>query len=74
MLVFEPRLGDAADQAQRLEEADRFRAIAACRRALRPAAAEDCHDCGEPIAPERRAAMPSATRCVTCQGRWEKHL
>ena len=28
-----------------------------------------CEVCGEPIAPERLAARPTATRCVTCASR-----
>jgi DnaK suppressor protein len=30
-----------------------------------------CEDCGNPIGEERLAALPDATRCVTCQGEWE---
>ena len=37
-----------------------------------PAAADGrCADCGKPIGDERRKALPSAVRCVTCQARWE---
>jgi DnaK suppressor protein len=32
----------------------------------------ECVDCGEPIAPARLAAYPTAERCVACQGAWEK--
>jgi DnaK suppressor protein len=28
-----------------------------------------CESCGRPIAPERLAARPTATRCVACAGR-----
>ena len=27
----------------------------------------DCVDCGEPIGDKRKAAMPSAIRCLACQ-------
>jgi phage/conjugal plasmid C-4 type zinc finger TraR family protein len=30
-----------------------------------------CVDCGVEIGEERRRALPSAVRCVTCQGSWE---
>lgn len=30
-----------------------------------------CEDCGRPIGEERLAALPDATRCVTCQAAWE---
>ncbi|MBO0702069.1 MAG: TraR/DksA C4-type zinc finger protein [Candidatus Dormibacteraeota bacterium] len=31
-----------------------------------------CEDCGEAIAPERLEFKPEATRCVRCQGRWDR--
>ena len=31
-----------------------------------------CQDCGERIADERLAALPSAVRCVRCQVAWEE--
>ena len=31
----------------------------------------DCTDCGEPIAPARLQALPSAARCAACQQRHE---
>ena len=34
----------------------------------------ECVDCGEPIAPARLMAYPTAQRCVTCQGAYEKKL
>src|SRR5687767_5836150 len=30
-------------------------------------AAEECDDCGEPIPPRRRAALPGVRTCVACQ-------
>jgi len=30
-----------------------------------------CADCGDPIAPARLAAYPTATRCIECQQTWE---
>jgi len=30
-----------------------------------------CEGCGGPIGEERLAALPSATRCVSCQAAWE---
>ena len=40
-------------------------------RAMTPAGggSDDCDDCGEGIAPARRAALPSARTCVTCQSK-----
>lgn len=31
-----------------------------------------CRDCGGEIGEERLAALPGATRCVSCQAAWEK--
>jgi DnaK suppressor protein len=31
-----------------------------------------CEDCGKEIAPERLEFKPEATRCVECQGRWDR--
>ena len=31
-----------------------------------------CEDCGEAIAPERLKFRPEATRCVSCQSRWDR--
>lgn len=30
-----------------------------------------CESCGEPIGEERLAAVPEATRCISCQASWE---
>ena len=30
-----------------------------------------CEDCARPIAKERLAALPDATRCLACQAAWE---
>lgn len=32
-----------------------------------------CEVCGRPIGEERLAAVPDATRCVSCQAAWESH-
>jgi phage/conjugal plasmid C-4 type zinc finger TraR family protein len=33
---------------------------------------DDCVACGEPIPKERKRALPSARRCVTCQESFER--
>jgi len=30
-----------------------------------------CEDCGKEIGAERLEALPSATRCISCQANWE---
>ncbi|MEP7183203.1 MAG: TraR/DksA C4-type zinc finger protein [Betaproteobacteria bacterium] len=39
---------------------------------MRDGAYGDCIECGEPIAPARLAAYPTAPRCLACQAAWEK--
>ena len=34
----------------------------------------ECVDCGEPIAPARLDAYPTAQRCISCQGAYERKL
>ena len=48
-------------------------AIAAAR-ARMPAgeAAKECDDCGEPIPPKRREALPGVRTCVACQSERDK--
>ena len=65
---------DLIDAACEEETATRERAIAASRAALLGEGAAECIDCGEDIPAPRRAAMPSARRCVGCQTRFEECL
>jgi len=60
-------MADLADEAQALEEAERDRLLAeaAARRPCGPGL-QVCEGCGEPIEPARRAALPSARRCLDC--------
>jgi phage/conjugal plasmid C-4 type zinc finger TraR family protein len=46
--------------------------IASIRSGLCGGGSEDCADCGEPIGAARRAALPSATRCIGCQDALER--
>lgn len=41
--------------------------VARIRGSLAAAGLADCEDCGGPIEPLRRAALPSARRCADCQ-------
>lgn len=60
---------DTLDQAQALEEMDRTAGLSAvrsvCAAPTNPFAA--CLDCDEEIESHRRAALPSAVRCLSCQ-------
>lgn len=63
---------DLADRAEILEHEERGRGVAAVRQKLAAAGADDCCDCGDPIEAARRAALPSAQRCLTCQQAHER--
>lgn len=60
---------DIIDEAAAVIEADRTEAVRRVQAALIGAGAADCIDCGEDIDPARRAALPSAERCILCQTR-----
>lgn len=53
-------------------EAARSSGIKKSQEALAKNGKERCVDCGKRIDPKRRAALPSAIRCTTCQARLEK--
>lgn len=46
-------------------------AVAGIRASLREEGENDCVDCDRPIDPKRRAALPSAIRCINCQTLFE---
>ena len=41
---------------------------------MRDGTYSECVDCGEPIAPARLMAYPTAQRCINCQGAYERKL
>lgn len=53
------------------EDTLRDREVARIRAAMCLKGDEFCQDCGEDIGAKRRAVMPSATRCIGCQNRFE---
>jgi len=66
---------DAADYAQDREGeylADRLAAQARAA-GLGARGTDICADCGEEIPAERRAALPSAVRCINCQA-WAERV
>jgi len=60
------------ERAETFERISNEAAIARIRNNLAGLGEEFCITCGDRIEDERRAALPSATRCVTCQGKVEK--
>lgn len=68
---------DQIDQAQALAESHLAKALKKERRRLQEersaaSASPDCTDCGEPISPQRRLAVPWARRCHYCQSEAEQ--
>ena len=66
---FADRLIEAAAAAVAVE---RDSAIARIRGALAGDGEDTCVGCDAPIAPARKAALPSAERCISCQQRHER--
>lgn len=65
--------GNAAfEQADLRAEQEREAAITAASRSLRSVGTIQCEDCPNDIPRERRIALPSATRCIVCQTKFEK--
>lgn len=65
-------MADDLDRAQRLSERHREAGLARVRSRLDVQGPDECEDCGELIEPRRRAALPSATRCISCQEQFER--
>lgn len=61
----------AYDLADQRAEQEREAAVLAARLALGGDGSSHCIECGDPIESARRAAYPSARRCVACQSAHE---
>lgn len=66
---------DSIDRAQDRDAEFTEERLAAQREAaaLERAGTRECADCGIEIPEERRRALPSAIRCIECQG-WAEHM
>lgn len=62
-------MADLVDRAQAHEERLRQAALTKIRgKGAKVLGREECAECGAPIPPARRAAVPDAETCVDCQG------
>lgn len=64
-------MSDIFDQAQEFEELGRAADIFLVQKSIAHDGTDDCVNCGCAIENSRKKAMPSATRCVDCQTRYE---
>lgn len=58
--------------ASQLEQQVRDAGLKQARQQLCGAGCDDCVDCGRAILAARRAALPSAVRCIGCQEQHEE--
>lgn len=64
--------GDRAiERAEEMVDLERATTIAGIRQRLSEPGSDNCAVCGEEISAQRRAAMPSARRCASCETRRE---
>lgn len=64
---------DIIDQVQELQLATLARQIASARFRVTGPAAFTCQECGTPIPPARRTALPGVQYCIHCQQFRERH-
>lgn len=62
----------AVEHAEAMVDLERDTAIAGIRKRLDEPGSKDCEACGDEIPAERRAVLPSARRCATCEDRRER--
>lgn len=65
-------MADVVDEAGWLPETERAEGVRRVKETLAAAGAAECIGCGDDIELARRAALPSARRCITCQDRVER--
>lgn len=64
---------DGAVQDQ-IDDTIKDAVLRARARTPRGESASDCEDCGEPIPPRRRLALPGVSTCVECQALRDKRV
>ncbi|ELW9444509.1 TraR/DksA C4-type zinc finger protein [Pluralibacter gergoviae] len=65
-------MADDMDRAQQYELEERERHIRRARREVFAPSSAFCEACDAPIPAARRAAVPGAVFCITCQQRYEQ--
>jgi len=68
----EQRFRNGIEHVELQRDQEELTDIASTRERIADGSYGECVDCGQDIAPERLAAQPTASRCVICQGAYEK--
>lgn len=68
----EQRFRNGIEHVELLRDQEELTDIATARGRIADGDYGKCIDCGQDIAPQRLAAQPTASRCVICQGSYEK--
>lgn len=68
----EQRFRNGIEHVELLRDQEELTDIAAAHERIADGDYGQCIDCGQDIAPERLSAQPTASRCVLCQGAFEK--
>lgn len=68
----EQRFRNGIEHVELMRDQEELTDIVATRERIADGSYGECIDCGQDIAPQRLAAQPTATRCLICQGAYEK--
>jgi DnaK suppressor protein len=68
----EQRFRNGIEHVELIRDQEELTDIVATRERIADGSYGECIDCGQDIAPQRLMAQPTATRCLICQGAYEK--
>jgi len=68
----EQRFRNGIEHVELMRDQEELTDIVATRERIADGSYGECIDCGQDIAPQRLQAQPTATRCLICQGAYEK--
>ena len=68
----EQRFRNGIEHVELIRDQEELTDIVATRERIADGSYGECIDCGQDIAPQRLQAQPTATRCLICQGAYEK--
>jgi len=68
----EQRFRNGIEHVELIRDQEELTDIVTTRERIADGSYGECVDCGQDIAPQRLQAQPTATRCLICQGAYEK--